>query len=142
MLLEQVAQFADRAVLVVGHALDDERRAAGAVALVGDFLVGDAGQLAGAALDRLLDVVGRHVDRLGVGDDRAEPRIHAWIAAAIPGRDGQFLDDAREDLAALGVSRALLVLDRVPLGMAGHGKAPELKLENRQPTSTVERMAS
>ena len=45
----------------------------------------------------------------------------AGIAAAVTGRDGQFLDDAREDLAALGVGRALLVLDRVPLGMAGHG---------------------
>ena len=44
------------------------------------------------------------------------------IAAAVAGRDRQFLDDAREDLAALGVGGALLVLDRVPLGMAGHAE--------------------
>ena len=44
------------------------------------------------------------------------------IAAAVAGGDGQFLDDAREDLAALGVGGALLVLDCVPLGMARHGR--------------------
>ena len=36
------------------------------------------------------------------------------------GRDAQFLDDPGEHLAALGVGGALLVLDRVPLGMARH----------------------
>ena len=80
----------------------------------------DAGLFARAAADRPLDVVGGHVGRLGVGDDRPQPRVHVGIAAAGPGRDGQFLDEAREDLAALGVGGALLVLDRVPLGMAGH----------------------
>ena len=50
-------------------------------------------------------------------------RAKAWhdmelFAAAR--RDGQLLDDAGEHLAALGVGGALLVLDRVPLGMAGH----------------------
>ena len=96
--------------------------AAGAVGLVGDFFVDDAGQLAGAALDRLLDVVGGHVDFLGLRDDRAQARVHARVAAAVAGGDGQFLDDARENLAALGIGRALLVLNRVPLGMAGHGR--------------------
>ena len=37
------------------------------------------------------------------------------IAARAGGGDRQFLDEAREDFAALGVSRALLVLDGVPL---------------------------
>ena len=92
--------------------------AAGAVALVRHFLVADAFFFAGAAADGPLDVVGRHVDLLGVGNDGAEPRIHVRVAAAVSGGDGQFLDDAREDLAALGVGRALLVLDGVPLGMA------------------------
>ena len=96
-------------------------RAAGPVALVVDLFVGDAGQLAGAALDRPLDVLGGHVGGLGFGDDGAQSRVHVDVAAAIPGRDGHLLDEAREQLAALGVERALLVLDRVPLGMAGHG---------------------
>ena len=51
--------------------------------------------------------------------------IHVGIAAAGARRDRQFLDEAREDLAALGVERALLVLDRSPLGMAGHSKTPQ-----------------
>ena len=42
---------------------------------------------------------------LRVGDDRAQARIHVGVAAAGAGRDGQFLDQAREDLAALGVER-------------------------------------
>ena len=87
VLAEHVAQLADRAVLVVGQRLDDERGAARTVALVGDFFVRDARQLAGAALDRPLDVVGRHVDRLGLGDDRAQARVHVRIAAAGAGGD-------------------------------------------------------
>jgi hypothetical protein len=50
--------------------------------------------------------------------NRAQPGIHVWIAATAAGRDGQFLDEPGEDLAPLGVSGALLVFDRVPLGMA------------------------
>ena len=46
--------------------------------------------------------------------------LMSGIAAAIAGGDGQLFDEAREDLAALGVGGALLVLNRVPLGMAGH----------------------
>jgi len=57
---------------------------------------------------------------LRFGDDGAKPRIHVGIAAAVTGRNRQFLDDAREDLPALGVSCALLVLDGMPLGMARH----------------------
>src|SRR4029079_19019817 len=124
VLGQQVAHLADGAVLVVGERLAHDRDAAGAVGLVGDFVVGDARQLAGAALDRPLDVVGRHVDRLGLGDDRAQPGIVCRVAAAVSRGDRQFLDDAREHLAALGIGRALLVLDGVPLGMAGHGKNP------------------
>ncbi len=52
------------------------------------------------------------------------------IATAITGGDGEFLDDARKDLAPLGIGRALLVLDRVPLGMAGHGKLQTLNSRN------------
>ena len=117
---EHVAQLADRPVAVVGERLDDDRGAAGAVPLVGHLFVGHALFFAGAAPDGPLDVVGGHVVRLGLGDDRAQPRVHVGVAAAVSGGNGQFLDDAGEDLAALGVSRALLVLDGVPLGMAGH----------------------
>ena len=120
VLLQQVPHFADGSILVVRHALEDERRAPGTVPFVGDFLVGDAWQFTGAALDGLLDVVGRHVDGFGVGDNRAQPRVHVGVATTIARRDGEFLDDAGEDLATLRVGGPLLVLDGVPLGMAGH----------------------
>ena len=71
--------------------------------------------------------------RAGGGDPDMNPRLRTIIADAkqnnMPaenikrairrgtGRDGLFLDQARENLAALRVGRALLVLDGMPLGM-------------------------
>ena len=117
VLLEQMADFAGGAVLVVGEHFDDQRRAARAVGLVLRFLVGHARLLPGAAANRAIDVLARHVVGLGFSDDGPQARIHVGIAAAGARRDRQFLDQAREDLAALRVGRALLVLDGVPLGM-------------------------
>ena len=119
---EHVADLADRPVLVVGERLNQERHAAGTVAFVGDLFVGDARLFARAAANGALDVLARHVVRLGLGDDRPQARIHVRIAAAAAGGDGQFLDEAREDLAALGIGGTLLMLDCVPLGMARHGE--------------------
>ena len=123
--------LADRPVLVVGQRLDDQRGAARTVRLVVDLFVGHARQLAGAALDGALDVVGRHVDRFRLRHHRTEPRITVDVAPAGASRHRQLLDDAREDLPPLGVGRALLVLDGVPLGMAGHRRSPDLLRKNR-----------
>ena len=92
----------------------------GRVALVGDRLVGDALFLAGAALDRALDRVHRHRVVARLADHRAQRRVRLGIAAALARRDFDLADQHREQLAALGVGRALLVLDRMPLGMTGH----------------------
>src|SRR5438132_8563733 len=120
MFLEQMPDFAGGAVLVVGEDLDDHRRPARTVRFVLGLLVRDARLLTGAAANRALDVVGGHVVRLGVGDDRPQSRVHVGVAAAGPRRDSQLFDEARENLPTLGIRRALLVLDRMPLGMAGH----------------------
>src|SRR5204862_287851 len=58
MLLEQVAQLADRAVLVVGQDIDDDGRAARPVRFVLGLFVRDAGLFARAATDGALDVLG------------------------------------------------------------------------------------
>ena len=113
-----MADFADRPVLVVRQRVHEQRDAARTVALVPDLLVRDARLLARAAADSALDVLARHVVGLRLRDDRPEARVHIGITTAGACRDGQFLDEAREDLAALGVSSTLLVLDGVPLGMA------------------------
>ena len=70
-----MADFADRAVAIVGRYLDQDGDAARAVAFKRDLFVSDAGQLAGAALDGALDVVGRHVLGLGRGHRGAQARI-------------------------------------------------------------------
>ena len=124
MLAEKMADFADGPVLVVGERFDHQRHAAGPVALVGDLLVRDAGLFAGSAANRAVDVLPRHVVRLRFSDNRAEARVGIRIAATVTRSDRQLLDDAGEDLAPLGVGGTFLVLDCVPLGMAGHTTTP------------------
>src|ERR1700761_1178565 len=114
-----MAHLAHRAVAIVGRGLDQQRDAARTVALEGDLFIERAGQLTGAALDGALDVVLRHVLRLGCEDRRAQPRITVRVAAPAC-RHADFLDQAGEDLAALRVQRAFFVLDCGPFRMAGH----------------------
>ena len=115
VLGEGVADFADSAIFVVGEDFDDEGDAAGAVSFVSDFLVGDAFEFTGAALDGSLDVFGGHVLRFGGSDSTAEARVAVGIAATAGfGGNGDFLDEAGEDLATLGVESALFMLDCRP----------------------------
>ena len=72
---ERVAHVGDRADLVVGHAVDDDRGAVDAVALVADLFVVHAVEIAGAAIDGPLDVVGGHVLFLALVDCQPQPRI-------------------------------------------------------------------
>jgi hypothetical protein len=113
-----VANLGDRAVAVVRHRIDHHGDASGAVALVSDLVVGDALLLAGAAPDGALDGLVGHVRAFGVGDGLAQARVGVGVAAARAGRDLDLLDELREELAALGVERALLVFNGVPLGVS------------------------
>ena len=108
-----MAHLAHSAVAIVGRGLDQQRDAAGAVALEGDLFIQCAGKLTGAALDGALDVVLRHVLGLGRQNGRTQPWITVGVAAAAR-RHADFLDQTGEDLAALRVQRALLVLDCGP----------------------------
>src|SRR5450755_768356 len=108
-------------VPVVGQALDQHRHPAGAVALVGDVLVGGAaGLLAGAAADRPVDVIVRHRALLRLLDGVVQRRGARGIPAAGPRRHLDVLDQLGEQLAALGVDHRLLVLCGRPLGVAAH----------------------
>ena len=64
---------------------------------------------------------------LAASDGRAQARIHVGIAAAARGNH-DFLDDAGENFAALGVEGGLLVLDRRPFGVTGHSKPLSVKV--------------
>ncbi len=114
ILAKSMANFADRAVAIVGVDLEQNGDAAGAVALELKFFVGGAGEFAGAALDGALDVVLRHVLGLGGENGAAEARVGVGIAAAVLGGNADFLDQAGKNLAPLGVKRALLMLDGGP----------------------------
>ena len=113
-LPKHVADFADRAVAVVGVDVEQDRHAARAIAFERELFVGGAGQFAGTALDGALDVIGGHVLGLGREDGAAQARVGVGIAAAVFRGDADFLDETGENLAALGVKRALLVLNCGP----------------------------
>ena len=116
-----MADLGRGALAVIGQRLDDDGDAAGAVALVGDGLV--VVRVAGAErlVDGALDVVVGHIVRLGLGDDGGEAGVIRRVAAAaLLDGDDDLLGDLGERRAALGVCRALGLLDIVPFGMSGH----------------------
>ena len=120
VLGEGRADVGGGAVTVVRHRLDDDRRAAGAVALVADLLVG-LGVAALRLLDRPLDVVLRHVLGPRGEDGGAQTRVHGGVRQAEPRRHGDLARELGEDAGAHGVHAPLPVHDVLELGMAGHG---------------------
>src|SRR6185295_8267780 len=110
--------LAGRAVAVVGGRLDQDGDTGRGVAFIDDLFIDLGGDLAGAFLDGPLDVVVGNA----VGPRLQNGGAQAWIplgiaAAADAGGDGDLLEDLAEQLAAPGVGRRLLVLDRGPLAM-------------------------
>jgi hypothetical protein len=112
------------AVQVVGRDLDQDGGAAGAVSLVRRLLIRHALEFASALLDGALDVVVRHVRRLGGVDGGTQAGIAVGVAAALTGRHGDLLDELGKQRAALGVGDRLLSLDLCPLAVAGHTGNP------------------
>ena len=109
------------ALAVVGQRFDDDSHTAGAIALVGDGLVVVGVARAERLVDGALDVVVGHVGSLRLGNDGRETGVVIRIArAALLDGDDDLLGDLGEGGAALGVSRALRLLNIVPLGMSGH----------------------
>src|SRR5207245_1053038 len=62
-----------------------------------------------------------HGDFAGLVDGVTELEVHGRVAAAVFGGDDNGPAELAPQLAALGVDGALLVLDRRPVGMPGHG---------------------
>src|SRR5215472_10348700 len=114
VLAEDVTDFADRAVAIVGVDLRQQGDTAGTVAFQYEFFVDGTGQFTGSTLDGALDVVGRHILRLRGRDGGAQAGIGIGISPAVLGGNRDFLDKASENLAPLGVESALFVLDGGP----------------------------
>ena len=112
-----MADVADGAIAVVRGHVHQDGSAARPVTLEHDLLDHAAFQFARAPHDGFLDVVGGHGNSLGGEDGGTQTRVAVRIAA-IAGGDGDFFDDARETLAALGVRGRLFVLNGCPFGMA------------------------
>ena len=135
MLREHVAHVGGGAVAVVGQRLDDHRDALGAVALVDDRLERSRVRVrAGALRDRAVDVVLRHRVRPRLLDRVLEREVVRGVAAALLRRDDDRARELREELAALRVGGALLVLDRRPLAMPGHPCSSLHQFQNRSCT--------
>src|SRR5215203_4953939 len=106
---------------VVGQGLDEDGYAGRAVTLVDNpFDRGAVASGPGADVDRLLDFVLRHRGFFGLLDRRRQGRVAADVAAAVAGGYRDRARELAEELAAFSVGGALLVFDRVPLGMPGH----------------------
>src|SRR5208283_671388 len=101
-------------VAVVSVDIQQNGNATWSVALERKYLIRCPGEFTGTALNRPLDVIGRHVLSFSGEDGGAQPRVGIRIAAAVLRSNIDFLDKAGDNLAALGVERALLVLDRGP----------------------------
>src|SRR6185295_455053 len=113
------------AVAIVRQRLDDHRDAVRAVALVDDRLEGLRIRIrARAARDRALDVVLRHGIGARLLDRVLQREVAGWIGSPLLRRDDDRARELREQLAALRVGGALLVLDRRPLAMPGHSSPP------------------
>jgi hypothetical protein len=113
--------LADGPVPVVGHRLDHQGGAARAVPLVPDLVVVVGAALAGRLGDGPLDVLLRHARRARPVDRQPQPEVVLGVGQAGAGSDGDLARQLGEQLAALGVGRALLALDRRPFGVTGHG---------------------
>ena len=107
-------------VAVVGQRLDDQRHAAGAIALVADLVVVLAVR-ARCLLDGAVDIVLGHVLDPGGDDGGAQAGIHVRIGQAHLRGHGDFAGKLGKELRALRILLALAVHDVGVLGMTGHG---------------------
>src|SRR5690349_10476479 len=115
-----MANFRHRTVAIVSHRLNHQGHPAWTITLVSDLFVIDTFFFASATSNRAVDRVVGHVARLGVVDRLAQTRVCIRIAAAATSRDSDLFNKLREQFAALGIERAFLVLDTMPLRMSGH----------------------
>src|SRR5271170_6122143 len=122
VLGERMADLTNRSVAVISRDGYQHRGATWAVAFKQDFVDLAAFQLAGAAHNGPFDVIGRHADCLGSQNGGSQSGVTVGIAATPASSNHDFLNEAREDLAALGIEGSFLVLNRRPFAVSRHEK--------------------
>src|SRR2546425_13198738 len=115
-----MSNLGHRSIAVVRHCLDQQRDATRTITFISDLFVMHALFFAGAATNRALDRIVRHVTGFGVSYRFAQTSVPIHVAAARAGCDSYLLDEFREQFAALGIERAFLMFDTMPLRMSGH----------------------
>jgi hypothetical protein len=115
-----MANLSHRAIAIISHRLNHQSHAAWTITLISDLFVVDALFFTSAAAYRALDRVVGHVTALGIENGLAQARVRIRITAAATRRDGNFFNKLREQFAALGIERAFLMLNTMPLRMSGH----------------------
>src|SRR4051795_12279838 len=121
---ERMADLGHGPIRIVGGCLDEDGGSPRSVAFVGQLLVDAPLELPGPLLNGAIDVLARHVDRLGSIDGGPEPGVTPGITTARPGGYRDLPDDLGPGRCALGVGNGLLAFDLFPLAVAGHGRAP------------------
>jgi hypothetical protein len=116
------AYIGGRAVAVVCHGLDDDRRATRAVAFVANLIVAlRVGS--GCLLDGALYDIARHVLGARRDDRHAQASIHRGVGHPKLGRDCDLARQLGEQLGLHRVLPPLAVHDVLELRMSGHGDA-------------------
>jgi hypothetical protein len=88
--------ISDSAITIVRQRVDDDCRAARAVALVANFLVMASIQFTSPTPDGAINIVSRHALRLRFVDGEAQPWIRCNLAATDSGSNRDFLDEFGE----------------------------------------------
>src|SRR5918995_3235089 len=121
---EGMANFRHGPIGIVGGGFDEDGRTAGTVPLVGQLLVDAPLQLTSALLDGAVDILPRHVDRVGGIDRGSQARVAAGVSAPAPGSYSDLANHLGPGGGALRVGDRLLTLDLLPFAMAGHSRTP------------------
>jgi len=128
---EDVLDLGAGAIAIVRECLDDDRDAPGCVTLVRDGFVPHPLEFAGAALDGAFNGVDRHRGLARLLEHRAQARVRRRVASAFACRHLDLANQFGKYLRTGAVFRALSMLGRRPLRMAGHFASCPLGLFHR-----------
>ena len=115
MLGQDMSDFSNGSILVVGHHFDKNRNTAGTVSLVGHLLKGHCiGADTGPFFDGSLDIVFGHIFIFGRHNGLPQSGICLRITSTQSRCQGNFLDQFSKYLASFGINGALFSFDGTP----------------------------
>ena len=119
-LAQRGAHLTHGSVRIIGEGLNKDRYTRRPVALVGHFLVADPFKFTRSLLYRSFDIIAGHVVRARIGQRESQSRVPIWIPSPHSRRNRDLFNELCENLGALLIFGALLMLDGTPFIMTGH----------------------